>query len=253
MTGQLAGKIALVTGGARGLGAAFVKASVGEGAAVLITDLRADEGEALAAELVRQGGKAAFEVQDVTSEDGWDAIVAHARQVLGPLDIVVNNAGIALLGSIEDQTFDDWRKTMAVNLDAVFLGTRAAVRHMKHRGGAILNVSSIEGLVGNPFIPAYNASKGGVRLLTKSAAIHCARAGYAIRVNSLHPGYVATALVADALPLLPADFAARTLERTPMGRFGECHEIAATAVFACSDAASYMTGAELVVDGGYCA
>ena len=139
------------------------------------------------------------------------------------------------------------------NLDAVFLGTRAAVRHMKVRGGAIVNLSSIEGIVGNPHVPAYNASKGGVRLLTKSAALHCARAGYPIRINSLHPGYVATPMVIEALPFVPDDFAEKARERTPMGRFGEAAEIARAVVFLASEDASYMTGAELVVDGGYTA
>lgn len=219
---------------------------------VIITDLIVDEGEALAGELVAAGHEAVFRKQDVTSEAGWDEIF-DAAGLPGPIDILVNNAGIAIPGSIEVQSFEDWRRTMAVNLDAVFLGTRAAVRRMKERGGAVVNVSSIEGIVGNPYVPAYNASKGGVRLLTKSAALYCARAGYPVRINSLHPGYVATPLVQDALPHLPEDFAAKALERTPMGRFGETAEIARAVVFLASDDSSYMTGAELVVDGGYTA
>lgn len=253
MSRKLENKVALVTGGARGIGNAICLALAREGATVIVTDLIVDEGQALADTLVAAGHKALFRRQDVTSETGWDAIFAPTTGLPSPIDILVNNAGVAIPGSIEDQSFDDWRKTMAVNLDAVFLGTRAAVRHMKERGGAIVNVSSIEGIVGNPHVPAYNASKGGVRLLTKSAALHCARAGYSIRINSLHPGYVSTPLVENALPLLPDDFADKALDRTPMGRFGEAGEIARAVVFLASDDASYMTGAELVVDGGYTA
>lgn len=253
MTSRLAGRVALVTGGARGIGNAICRALASEGAAVIVTDLNVDEGEALAGELAGAGHKAVFRKQDVTDEAGWDAIFDPAAGLPGPIDILVNNAGIAIPGSIEEQSFADWRRTMAVNLDAVFLGTRAAVRHMKERGGAVVNISSIEGIVGNPYVPAYNASKGGVRLLTKSAALYCARAGYPVRINSLHPGYVATPLVQNALPHLPDDFAAKALDRTPMGRFGETAEIAKAVVFLASDDASYMTGAELVVDGGYTA
>ena len=252
MTGKLENTVALVTGGARGIGKAICHSFAREGAAVIVSDVLTEEGEALANGLAARGYKAAFRQQDVTSEAGWDETFSDGG-VFGAIDILVNNAGVAVPGSIEDQSFADWRRTMAVNLDAVFLGTRAAVRHMKHRGGAIINISSIEGIVGNPHVPAYNASKGGVRLLTKSAALHCARSGYRVRVNSLHPGYVSTPLVESALPDLPDDFAARALERTPMGRFGEVDEIARTAVFLASDDASYMTGAELVVDGGYTA
>lgn len=253
MAGRLEGRIALVTGAARGIGNAICHALAHEGAAILATDLIVEEGEALVGTLVAAGHRAVFRRQDVTDEAGWDAIFAEAAPPFGPIDILVNNAGIALPGSIEEQSFADWRRTMAVNLDAVFLGTRAAVRHMKARGGAIVNLSSIEGIVGNPHVPAYNASKGGVRLLTKSAALHCARAGYPVRINSLHPGYVATPMVIGALPFVPDDFAEKARERTPMGRFGEAAEIARAVVFLASEDASYMTGAELVVDGGYTA
>lgn len=247
---RLGGKTALVTGGARGLGAAISVALAEEGAGVVITDLREDEGDALAAEIRASGRKAAFLKQDVSQEEAWEEVCAFASQQFGGLHILVNNAGIVAPGSIETQTFADWRRTMAVNLDGVFLGTRAGVKAMKESGGSIINVSSIEGIVGNPHVPAYNASKGGVRLLTKSAALHCAQQGYRIRINSIHPGYVGTALVQDALSALPEDFATRTLARIPMQRFGEPSEIASAVAFLASDASSYMTGAELVIDGG---
>jgi NAD(P)-dependent dehydrogenase (short-subunit alcohol dehydrogenase family) len=247
---RLKGKVALVTGGSRGIGCAISRALAREGAKVVITDIREDEGSALAASLHAGGAEALFLRQDVAQEESWQEVCDRAVSHFGGLHILVNNAGIALPGSIETQTFADWRRTMAINLDAVFLGTRAGVLAMREGGGSIINVSSIEGIVGNPHVPAYNASKGGVRLLTKSAAIHCARAGYRIRINSVHPGYVGTALVQDALAHLPEDFADKTLERIPMQRFGDVEEIAATVVFLASDDSSYMTGSELVVDGG---
>jgi NAD(P)-dependent dehydrogenase (short-subunit alcohol dehydrogenase family) len=250
---KLAGRCAIVTGGSRGIGAAISRAMAMAGARVIVTDIREAEGRALAEELRHAGWHTDFISQDTTVESRWDEVFDLAQEQFGQVDILVNNAGIVLPGSIEDQTLEEWRWTMAVNLDAVFLGTRTAVRRMKRGGGAIINVSSIEGVVGNPFIPAYNASKGGVRLLTKSAALHCARAGYPIRINSLHPGYVSTALVEDALQMLPGDFADRTLDRIPVGRFARPEEIANAAVFLASDEASYVIGAELTVDGGYTA
>ena len=168
----------------------------------------------------------------------------------GRLDGLLNAAGIAALGTVEDTDYATWKKIMAVNLDGTFLGCKHALPLLKKAGGSIVNLSSVAGLIGGHNFAAYNASKGGVRLLTKSAAIHCARAGYRIRINSVHPGYVGTALVQDALVHLPEDFADKTLERIPMQRFGDVEEIAATVVFLASDESSYMTGSELVVDGG---
>lgn len=249
--GKLDSRIAVVTGAARGIGAAICEALVDEGAAIVATDVRDEEGEALAARLREGGARAAYRYQDVTDEDGWEEICEWAKSEFGGLDIVVNNAGIVIAGTIEKLSFADWRRTMAVNLDAVFLGTRAGVRHITRRGGSIVNISSIEGIVGNEYVPAYNASKGGVRLLTKSAARYCAARDESIRVNSVHPGYVGTALVEDALPNLPGDFSERTMVRIPMGRFGLTEEVARTVLFLASDDASYITGAELVVDGGY--
>lgn len=248
---RLDNRVAIVTGAARGIGAAICEALAGEGAAVVATDIRDAEGEALAGRLRASGAQAIYLRQDVTDEAEWDSVCDRARAEFGALHILVNNAGIVLTGTIAELSFADWRRTMAVNLDAVFLGTRAGVRHIADTGGAIVNISSIEGIVGNEYVPAYNASKGGVRLLTKSAARYCASRGTGIRVNSVHPGYVGTALVEDALPDLPGDFAERTLARIPMGRFGLTEEVARTVLFLASDDASYMSGAELVVDGGY--
>ncbi|TAM09760.1 MAG: glucose 1-dehydrogenase [Nevskiaceae bacterium] len=256
---RLTGKCALITGGARGLGLAHGKRLAEYGAKVMLTDLDAAAVTAAAAELKKAGLDVHALRQDVTDEAGWDATLQATVAALGGLNVLVNNAGIAFFGDVETCSYDNWRKTQAVNLDAVFLGTRAAVRHMKdHGGGSIINISSIEGIIGDPNLAAYNASKGGVRLLTKSAALHCARQHYGIRVNSVHPGYVLTDMVKGALATLPADAAAAAAEdlktnKTPMGRFGTAHEIAELVAFLASDESSYSTGSEFVADGGYSA
>ena len=251
---NLQGRTAIVTGAARGIGKASAEALAAAGAAVVLTDVNREEGESAAAAIRSSGRSAIFVYQDVTDEDGWVSLIEQVFEQLGSLNILVNNAGIAELGSVEDTSFDQWKRVMAVNSDAVFLGTRAAVRHMKnHGGGAIVNLSSIEGMVGSPILTAYNASKGAVRLLTKSAALHCAREGYQIRVNSIHPGFTETALVTDAIPLAPEGFANAVLADTPLNRFAQPEEIAKGVVFLASDDSSYMTGSELTIDGGFTA
>lgn len=252
--GRLSGKIALVTGGARGLGEAACRAMAAEGAHVAVTDIREAEGKAVAADINKNGEKSIFIQQDVTDEKRWPEVMSQVVTEFGGLDIVVNNAGIAELGTIEDTNLEAWRRTTSINLDGVFLGTQAAVRIMKNNGGgSIINLSSIEGIVGNPMVVAYNASKGGVRLLTKSAAIYCAQAGYAIRINSLHPGFVPTPMVTEAFKDAPPELAESALASTPMQRFGTAEEIANCIVFLASEESSYMTGSELVVDGGFTA
>ena len=257
--GRLDGKIALITGGARGLGAAMGQAMAAEGAAVALTDILTEEGERTAAQLRETGAKAIFLQQDVTVEARWDAVIAEVSQQLGPVNVLVNNAGIAEIGSIEDASFEEWRRTMSINLDGVFLGTRAGVRAMKGggqggaKGGSIINISSIEGIVGNPLIVAYNAAKGGVRLLTKSAALYCAEKKYPIRVNSIHPGFTLTAMVTEGFAAAPPELAEAAVAMTPLQRLGQPPEIAAGAVFLASDEASFVTGSELVIDGGFTA
>ncbi|MEM9725029.1 MAG: glucose 1-dehydrogenase [Pseudomonadota bacterium] len=249
--GRLQGKIALITGGARGLGEAMGRAMAAEGAAVALTDLLEEEGTRVAADLTEQGHKAMFLQQDVTDEARWDAVVAEVSDRFGGLNVLVNNAGIAAVGAIDEASFADWRRTQAVNLDSVFLGCRAGVRYMKDQGGgSIINISSIEGIVGNAVLAAYNASKGGVRLLTKSAAVRCAEAGFGVRVNSIHPGFVMTAMVSEGFADAPPEMADQVIAMTPMKRFGTPEEIAAGAVFLASEESAFMTGSELVIDGG---
>ncbi|HWY25151.1 MAG TPA: glucose 1-dehydrogenase [Nevskia sp.] len=252
---RMQNKVCLVTGGARGLGLAAAEALLQEGARVVLTDRDRAAGEAEAARLVKQGHAARFMVQDVTSAAQWNEVLDQTAAAWNaPLAVLVNNAGVAALADVEKESLEHWRTTLAVNLDGVFLGTQAAIARMKEHGGSIVNIASIEGMQGEPLIPAYNASKGGVRIFTKSAAIHCARAGYKIRINSVCPGFAETQMVAAAVGTLPPEqaqaFVARTLARIPMGRFARPEEIAKAVLFLASDESSYMTGSDLVVDGG---
>ncbi|MEC8429509.1 MAG: glucose 1-dehydrogenase [Pseudomonadota bacterium] len=254
---RLKDKVALVTGGGSGLGEAICQRFAEEGAAVVVTDINEAAANDVATAIANQGGKALALHQDVTDEARWQAVITETLGAFNGLNIVVNNAGIAIPGSVEDTSLADWQKTQSVNLDAVFLGTREAIKAMKDSGGSIINISSIEGIIGDPMTAAYNASKGGVRIFTKSAALHCADNGYNIRVNSIHPGYVMTPLVANGLAELDEaeaeQFANRILSSIPLGEMGQPVDIANGAVFLASDESRYMTGSELVIDGGYTA
>lgn len=251
---RLSGKVAWVTGGASGIGLATALLFAQEGARVVVGDLDQKAGSAAKEKFVELGLEVDFQIQDVANEAAWEEIGGYICRQYGRLDVLVNNAGIALMGSVEEATLDQWRRTMAVNLDGVFLGTQAAIRLMRDAGGSIVNVSSVEGIIGEPMIAAYNASKGGVRIFTKSAALHCADKGYPIRINSIHPGFVGTPMVTGAMATLDKDvaaaFGASVLGRIPVGRFATPEEIAKPILFLASDDSSYMLGSELVVDGG---
>ena len=248
---RVEGKVCLVTGGARGLGLAAAEALLAEGAYVMLGDVDETVG---AGEAKRLGDKAAFLVHDVTSEAAWATVLDAVVAKWGRLDVLVNNAGIGHFLDVEALSLQLWKRTLDVNLSAAFIGTKAAIARMKGSGGSIINIASIEGLVGEATLPAYNASKGGIRLLGKSAAIHCARSSYNIRVNNVCPGFAETQMVSDALGALPPEtaqyFAAATLARIPMGRFAKPSEIAAAVLFLASDESSYVTGSDLVIDGG---
>ncbi len=255
MAGRLAGKIALVTGAGSGLGEATAKRFAEEGAHVYVTDVNTDNAERVASEINSASGSATARFQDVTDEADWDVLMGEIIDAQGRLDVLVNNAGIVLTGNVEEATLDDWRKTQAVNLDAVFMGTRAAVKTMKANGGSIINISSIEGMIGEPNTAAYNASKGGVRIFTKSAALHCAAEDYNIRVNSVHPGFIVTPMVENGIASLGEEAAAmmeaRVMADIPLKAMGEPRDIANGCLFLASDESKYMTGSELVIDGGY--
>ncbi len=257
MTERLKSKVCLVTGGGSGIGEAICKRFAEEGANVIVADINPESARRVAGDISAAGGKAVAREQDVTDPDLWNSLVDGIVGELGSLDVLVNNAGIGVIMPIEQETLEGWRRMQSVNMESVFLGTQAAIRVMKGHGGSIVNISSIEGIIGEPLVPAYNASKGGVRIFTKSAALHCAQEGYGIRVNSVHPGYVGTAMVAEAIGSMPPEqglaFQQELLTRIPLGRVAEAVEIANTVLFLASDEASYMTGSELVVDGGYTA
>lgn len=251
---RLSGKVALVTGAASGLGAATARRLAQDGAAVLLTDCDL-AGEDVAASITAAGGQAAFRLHDVTSQTDWAAAVEHAVTDFGRLDILVNNAGVAGgRHELMDHSYDAWRQILAVNLDGVFLGLRhAGPRIAASGGGSVINLSSILGKVGMAGAAAYCASKGGVTLLTKAAALEWAPLG--IRVNSVHPGFIDTPMVSNALATREDGNEMRVALMTahPIGRFGVPREIADTIAFLASDDASFITGAELVVDGGFTA
>jgi len=252
---RVKGKIALVTGAGLGLGRAAALMLAREGARVIVTDVKDAEGAAVADEIVASGGEAMFISHDVASAADWKRVIAATLSRFGGLDILVNNAGVALAANIEDTTEEQWRWLMSINLDGVFFGTQQAIAVMKAKGGSIINLSSIEGLIGDPNLAAYNASKGGVRIFTKSAALHCAKAGYKIRVNSIHPGYIWTPMVENYLKAQTDPEAARTAVAGlhPLGHLGEPNDIAYGIVYLASDESKFVTGAELVIDGGYTA
>lgn len=247
-TGRLSGKSALITGGASGIGLATARRFLEEGAGVVITDIDEAKGAGAASEL----GAAHFLQHDVTSESGWDSVVETTVKTLGGLNILVNCAGVLQYGSIEETPFEVWRNTLAINLDGTFLGCRAAVRNMDKGGGAIVNLSSVSGMIGHADSAAYDASKGGVRLLTKSVALYCAREGYGIRCNSVHPGGTDTPMARNHWQASPDPKAEEDawLATLPIGRFAKAEEIAALILFLASDEASFVTGAELCIDGG---
>ncbi|TVT62617.1 glucose 1-dehydrogenase [Amycolatopsis rhizosphaerae] len=253
--GRVEGKVALITGGARGLGEATGRVMAQEGATVILTDVLDAEGEAVAKDILANGGKAAYLHQDVTDEAVWAAITDRIVAEHGRLDIVVNNAGIVLDATVEDTTLEGWRRVNGINNEAVFLGTREAIRVMKAqdpKGGSIVNISSIAGLVGIDNLAAYNASKGAVRLFTKSAALHAAKSGYGIRVNSVHPSYTWTPMVqhlGDNTGDRDAFYEALA-QAHPIGRPGQPMDIAYGVLYLASDEASWVTGSELVIDGG---
>ena len=252
---RLQNKVALVTGAGAGIGEATARRFAEEGAVVIITDINIQAAEAVAEQINASGGKAQARLQDVTDEALWENVVQDIVSSHGSLDVLVNNAGIALIGSVEDATLDDRRTTQAVNGESVFLGTRAAIAVMKERGGSIINISSIEGMVGEPGVAAYNYSKGGVRIFTKSAALHCAKEGYPIRINSVHPGFILTAMVEEGIGSMPEavqlEMSERLEREIPLRTMGEPLDIANGCLFLACEESKYMTGSELVIDGGY--
>ena len=252
--GRVAGKVALVTGAALGIGKASALMLAREGAKMVVSDLKQAEGEAVAQAIRDAGGEAIFVQHDASKEPDWERAIAATFDAFGKLNIVVNNAGIALSKNVEETTLAEWRRVQDINLDGVFLGTRFGIEALKKSGGgSIINLSSIEGLIGDPNLAAYNASKGGVRIFTKSAALHCAQAGYGIRINSVHPAYIWTPLVQELAQHEESDAYKRLVSLHPIGHLGEPDDIAYGILYLASDESKFVTGSELVIDGGYTA
>ena len=245
---RLKDKVAIVTGGAHGMGEAEARLFANEGAAVVIADVLVDVGEALATDINARQGRAMFVRTDVTSEVDWQNLIAKTIEIYGKLDILVNNAGISGSAVGSDLSLEGWNRLMSVNATGVFLGTTLAAQEMAKAGrGSIVNISSIMGFVGGAEgHPGYSASKGAVRLLTKSAAVRWGPQG--VRVNSVHPGYMPAMLNGAN-----AGGRAAKIPMTPLRRLGEPIEVAYGVLFLASDEASFVTGTELVIDGGYIA
>ncbi|WP_341916722.1 glucose 1-dehydrogenase [Hydrocarboniphaga effusa] len=263
---RLDGKVAVVTGGAQGIGAETGRALAQVGAAVLLTDVNDAAGNETAERIRAQGGQAEFLRQDVTDEAQWEAVIAQAKSRFGGLDILVNNAGIERMGLLGDVEVETFREVLDTNVVGVFLGCKHAMRAMRRdggagRGGSIINISSVAGLIGVTALGAYNASKGAVRLLTKSVAVECAQFKTGIRCNSIHPGVIHTDMgqkflqnfvdlgLTPDVPTIDAAFKAVI----PYGEYGEVRDIACAVLYLATDASRYMSGAEIVVDGGWTA
>ncbi len=249
MSGRVEGKTALVTGAASGLGRASAILLARQGARVIATDIN----EKGLADLVRDEPAIALTLaQDVTDRGRWDDVIAEIDQRFGVLDILVNNAGIGAMGNIETTTDEDWARIHRVDLDSVFYGCRAALPLMKKaKAGSIINISSIAGIIADSNLLAYCSAKAAVRHLTKAVALHCARMGYPVRCNSVHPAFIDTPILDDALPGVPREVLVEKLAETnPMRRLGKPEDVAYAVLYLASDESAFVNGAELVIDGG---
>ena len=247
---RLQNKVALISGGAKGMGAVEAKLFAKEGAKVVIGDVLEAEGKQIEAAINETGGECLFVPLDVTDENQWNEAVAATLGRFGKLDILINNAGIFRTGAVEETSSAEWDQVMDINAKGVFLGAKAAIPAMREAGGgSIINLSSVAGLVGAAYSSAYSASKGAVRLFTKSTAIQYATDG--VRCNSIHPGVIQTDMTKEAIA--DSQFKAQRLNPTPLARLGQPEDVAYGALYLASDESSFVTGAELVIDGGWTA
>jgi len=254
---RVKGKVALVTGGASGIGRASALLLAKEGAAVAVTDIQDDQGRDVVAAIEKNGGRAIYLHHDVASEAAWESVVADVKAKFGRLDILVNNAGIAIAGSVLTMTLADWRRQTAINLDGVFLGVKHSLPLIRASGGgSIINISSLAGLKGSATLAGYCATKGGVRLFSKAVAMECGAARDNVRVNSIHPGIIETPIWLGIVPGAGQPGAnAPNLDQisemaVPIGKKGLPEDIAAGVLYLASDESRYVTGSELVIDGG---
>ncbi len=256
--GRVAGKIAMITGGRRGIGRATAELLAKEGAKVVITDRKQEGSDEVIETIQKAGGEAIFILQDVAKEEDWQNTISKVIEHYGKLDILVNNAGVGAGKNVENMTLEDWRWVMSINLDGVFLGIKYAIKVMKKdqntkpksnsdESRSIINLASIEGLVGDRRLAAYDASKGAVRMLTKSAALHCAKSGYNIRINSVCPGFLNTKMVSGFLGSQenPKDAEAKLIAMHPIGHLGEPLDAAYAILYLASDESKFVTGSDL--------
>lgn len=261
--GRLSGKVALVTGAASGIGKGCAVRLAQEGACVIATDIDVAMGETCVTEITRAGGTAIFLRHDVASEENWIAVIAETKSRFGRLDVLVNNAGIAIAGQITELSLADWKRQIGINLDGVFLGTKHGLPLMREGGGgSIINIASTVALTGSGNMPSYSATKGGVRAFTKSVALQCAAAKDGVRVNAIYPGIIDTPVYGkfEGAPQhgeggantkhISRDPEALSAKVVPLGVPGQPEDIAAGVVYLASDEARYVTGAELVIAGG---
>ncbi|HJM07951.1 MAG TPA: glucose 1-dehydrogenase [SAR324 cluster bacterium] len=248
--GRVDGKIALVTGAASGIGLQASLRLAEEGARVMMTDINVENGKKEAEKL---GRNAEFLKLDITLEEDWISVLRETVKRFQSLDILVNSAGMVLIADVEQISLEDWRQVHAVNLDGTFLGCKHGVRVMKEFGaGSIINLSSVSGLIGGFNLAAYNSSKGAVRMLTKSVALHCARSGYGIRCNSIHPTFIETPMLDSMIQDAPDPEKARQtlIRQVPLKRIGTTDDVAKMIVYLASDESTFVTGTEMVIDGG---
>ena len=248
--GRVDGKIALVTGAASGIGLQASLRLAEEGARVMMTDINVENGKKEAEKL---GRNAEFLKLDITLEEDWISVLRETVKRFQSLDILVNSAGMVLIADVEQISLEDWRQVHAVNLDGTFLGCKHGVRVMKEFGaGSIINISSVSGLIGGFNLAAYNSSKGAVRMLTKSVALHCARSGYGIRCNSIHPTFIETPMLDSMIQDAPDPEKARQtlIRQVPLKRIGSTDDVAKMIVYLASDESTFVTGTEMVIDGG---
>lgn len=256
---RVKGKVALITGAAKGLGKADALMLAREGAKIVATDIDETEGKKVVDEIKANGGEAVFFKQDVTQEEGWKEVMDKTLQTFGKLNVLVNNAGVALLKTIEETTLEEARWEMAINWEGVFLGTKYGIETMKKNGEpcSIINMSSQAGIIGIPNLAVYCASKGAVKMLSKCAALSCCAAGYSIRVNNICPGYLWTPMVQAASAVVgegDAEAGRKAIAALhPIGHLGEPDDIAYIVVYLASEESKFVTGSEIVPDGGYTA